>query len=373
MNDMNNNSDMVMAQSDKKSDKNVSFFEFWPSWVMYLPVVVQWVILSIRYGSLTLPFIANPRMHLSGMTNSPKSKLMAQATGKAKQAILPWIMYQVSSNPDDSAEGQANKCIEDAAAEGIYLPFVCKPDIGCRGVGVKLVENKDQLAEIIQSYPGQAQLICQKLSSYEPEVGVFYVKNPKTGDVEIPSMTIKVLPRIIGDGQSQLCDLIAKDPRAGQLQFLYEARHKARWHDVLEKGEELRLVFSASHSKGAIFTDARAHITPELVVAIDEIMQGLPEFYYGRMDVKYKDLDALKAGKDLEIVEVNGASSESIHIWDKDTSFFEAIRALMWQYRTLFQIGNYHRRSGIRPPGIKKFIENWRHERELTRHYPLTD
>src|SRR3546814_9177882 len=40
--------------------KTVSFFEFWPSWLVYTPVALQWLGLSLRHRSLTVPLCANP-------------------------------------------------------------------------------------------------------------------------------------------------------------------------------------------------------------------------------------------------------------------------------------------------------------------------
>ena len=102
-------------------------------------------------------------------------------------------------------------------------------------------------------------------------------------------------------------------------------------------------------------------------------MDGLPDFYYGRLDVKFKDIESLEKGETLEIIEINGASSESIYIWDKDTTFKEAIRALLWQYATLFKIGAFHRSQGKKAPTLRTFLKHWRTERHLTKHYPLTD
>ena len=75
----------------------------------------------------------------------------------------------------------------------------------------------------------------------------------------------------------------------------------------------------------------------------------------------------------LEIVEINGASAESIHIWDKDARFTHAVSALLWQYRTLFRIGAYHRSKGKKPPSLATFLKSWRLERSLTKNYPVTD
>ena len=105
-----------------------------------------------------------------GWSGVGKTELMEQATGKAKDVILPWVEFSVTDAP---ASEQVEACLRRAQANGITLPFACKPDIGCRGVGVKLVETAEELAEIISVYPDGAILLCQKLASYEPEVGCF--------------------------------------------------------------------------------------------------------------------------------------------------------------------------------------------------------
>lgn len=350
-------------------DKPTSLFEFWPTWVMYGPVALQWVWLSLRHRSLTLPLLANPNLPLAGMVGESKHALMSQARGECRQAILTWVYHQ--RNDRDPME-QARQCIAEAKKAGFSLPFVCKPDIGCRGAGIRLVDSEQALADAIAAYPAGAGLLCQQLASWEPEVGIFYVKDPHTGQGDVVSLTYKHSPLVIGDGLHTLQQLVARDARAGALTHLYEARNRVDWNRVLEPGERKRLVFSASHCRGAVFEDARADITPQLTARIHQIMSDLPDFYYGRLDVKFADIDALRAGHSLEIVEINGASAESIHIWDKDARLLEAMRTLMWQYRTLFTIGAYHRKQGLTPPGLRQLIRHWRLERRLTRHYPDT-
>lgn len=361
--------DTLRKTSSASGDKPTSLFEFWPTWVMYGPVALQWIWLSLRHRSLTLPLLANPGLPLAGMVGESKHALMNQARGECSQVILPWVYHRRDER--DPTE-QARQCIASASEAGFTLPLVCKPDIGCRGAGIRLVDSEQALADAISAYPQGAGLLCQQLASWEPEVGIFYVKDPLSGQGDVVSLTYKHSPTVIGDGIHTLQQLIARDPRAGSLTHLYEARNRADWNRVLETGERKRLVFSASHCRGAVFEDARADITPQLTARIHQIMSDLPDFYYGRLDVKFADIDALRAGHSLEIVEINGASAESIHIWDKDARLLEAIRTLMWQYRTLFTIGAYHRKQGLTPPGLRQLIRHWRLERRLTRHYPDT-
>ena len=350
--------------------KTTSFFEFWPTWLIYLPVVFLWLMCAVRYRSLTAPLLANPKITLGGMVGGSKHELMSQAKGRCRQAILPWLYVRVT---DECILQQAEQCIIQAKTKGISLPFVCKPDTGCRGAGVKLVTNQAMLADIIAKYPVNAAFVCQKLSQYEPEVGIFYVRSPEQKQGNIVSLTFKNTPSVIGNGKHTLEQLVKQDARASGLLNLYRSKNKASWQAVLPEGHRHRLLFSASHCRGAVFCDAREHITPELTLAINAIMADLPDFYYGRMDVKYSTLKALKAGRDLEIVEINGASSESIHIWDKDARLWDAIKTLLWQYKTLFSLGAYQMRLGHKAPGVRSLYKAWRYERALTQHYPETD
>ena len=179
----NAKNEQVILQNRANS---TSFFEFWPTWVMYIPVVIQWLILSIKHRSLTLPLLANPKLTLSGMVGVPKSELMATANGQCKSAILVWDQHITSNLP---AEEQAVLWLSIINKKGIYFPFVCKPDIGCRGSGVKLVHNFNEFVAVIDSYPENSLLLSQKLSSWEPEAGVFFVKLPGQAIGEIASLT----------------------------------------------------------------------------------------------------------------------------------------------------------------------------------------
>ncbi|WP_317931343.1 D-alanine--D-alanine ligase [Halioxenophilus sp. WMMB6] len=352
------------------SKRRLSLFEFWPTWLMYIPVAVQWLFFAVCYRSLTLPLIANPKLRLSGMVGVPKSELYAQAQGRCAESILTWFTHQIN---EQSWLVQVQSVEAQMACRALSYPVVCKPDVGCRGAGVKLIGNTRQLQCYLAAYPAGASIIIQQLASCEPEAGVFYVREPEAPQGVIISLALKYMPYVVGDGRSTLAELIANDARAGQLQHLYQARHQQRWHEVIAEGEPFRLVFAATHSKGAIFKDANHYITPALTHALNAILLDLPEFHYGRLDIKFPDIESLQAGEGIEIIEINTASSESLHIWDSDTPLSEAMRALLFQYRTLFRLGAKNRRRGFSPPGLKLLLQHWRAERRLQQFYPETD
>lgn len=354
----------------ENNGKVISFFEFWPTWLIYLPVAIQWLILSIIHRSITLPLLANPKLPLSGMVGVPKSLLLSQATGECHKAILPWFVHTVSEqNPYD----QATSIMEIMKAQDFKFPTVCKPDIGCRGSGVKLVKDQTELESYIKSYPIGTSIMVQCLAKYEPEAGVFYVKKPGEAEGKIISLALKYSPYVVGNGKDTLLELLEKDERTLKLLHLYSDRHKDHLDDVLPAGQPYKLVFSASHCRGAVFKDANHIITPALTKRLNEILNDLPEFYYGRLDIKFSSVDQLQTGKDIEIIEINTASSESLHIWDSNTRLITAISTLLMQYRTLFKLGALNKKRGFKAPSLSAFIKAWRKEQNLKPFYPETD
>lgn len=352
------------------SGKQTSYFEFWPTWLMYLPVVFQSLLLALRYRSLTLPLIANPKLPLSGMVGVEKSTLMAQAGDECNEHILSWFVHVKSAK---ELSLQVNEINDEIIRRDFAFPLVCKPDIGCRGSGVKLVNDSHQLADTLDCYPAGAGMLVQTLSSWEPEAGVFYVRHPDEESGRIISMALKYTPYVIGDGKQTLRELIMADQRAGELQHLYFERHQLLLDEIVAEGEPFKLVFSASHCRGAIFRDARHYVTAKLNQRIDEMMKDIPEFYYGRLDIKFRDIESLQRGDTIEIVEINSASSESLHIWDKSTPLKEAVSSLLFQYRTLFALGAKNRQRGYLTPRFSELMAAWKKERMLTQSHPSTD
>ncbi|TVR11849.1 MAG: ATP-grasp domain-containing protein [Planctomycetota bacterium] len=357
-------------EAESGVDRLFSCFEFWPSWLVYAPVAVAWLAWALRYRSLTLPLLVNPCMPMAGFVGSSKAAVLRYAAATAHAAILPWIVQRVDTRP---LAQQVRQMEARAAAAGIAYPCVVKPDMGCRGSGVKLVHDAQELSTVVAAYRPGMDILLQRVADHEPEVGIFWVRHPHERRGRVVSLTDKTTPAVVGDGQRTLGQLVAADPRMAALQHLYRQRNHAHWDQVLPLGQRHRLLFSASHCRGAVFTDLRQDITPQLQEACNDLLSDLPDFHYGRLDVKYRDREQLRAGKDLQIIEINGASAEAIHIWDRRTTLFEALRTLLWQYRSLFTYGAALRQRGLRPPSLGRLWRAARREFRLRRFHPETD
>jgi len=347
----------------------VSFFEFWPAWLFYAPVALQWLALGVRYGSPLLLTAANPRIVTGGLCGESKSSILDQVEGEARQWLARYTRLVTDADP-----GRDATAAEAAlAAAGLAYPLVGKPDIGCNGTGVRLLRERQELVRFLAAYPRGAGVILQEFIPYEGEAGLFYVRHPGAPAGKVTSLTLKSAPVVIGDGRSTLEHLVRNDPRAGLVPHLYLPRLAGRLNEVPPTGMPVRLVFVGNHCKGSNFQNGTNEITPALTKTIDAIAQAIPDFHFGRIDVRFASLAELRRGRGFRVIEINGSGSEATHIWDPNTSLADAYRAQFFHYHAAFMIGRANRARGHRPSGILATLRHWRLQKRLMASYPMND
>ena len=354
------------ARRMRRHARTMSLFEFWPGWLFYTPVVAHWIALGLRYGDFSLPSAANPRVATGGLCGESKSSILDEAGPVARAWIAPWTVLHTGA--DDPARARAAM-----QAAGLALPLVVKPDIGCNGTGVRLVQDEAALDAALASFPRGVALLIQALIPWEQEAGIFYMREPGATRGRITSLTLKHAPEAVGDGRSTLRALILADPRFGRVPHIYLPRLEGRLETVPGAGERVRLVFAGNHCKGSVFRDGRDDITPALTARLDAIIGDIRDFHFGRIDVRFESLAALRAGEGFRIIEVNGVGSEATHIWDPDTTLREAYATQFFHYRAAFRIGAAMRRRGTRTCGPFELLRLWRLQRRLLASYPLND
>jgi hypothetical protein len=176
----------------------------------------------------------------------------------------------------------------------------------------------------------------------------------------------------VGDGRSTLRQLILADSRAGLVPQLYLGRFGDDLDSIVPMGESRRLVFSGSHSKGAIFRNGNDYVTEAMRARFDAIADAIDGFHFGRFDVRFADIAAFQRGEDFAIIEYNGAGAEMTHIWDSRTTLLGAWSALFHQFSMLFKVGAANRKRGVRPESWRSFFRHWRREKSLVKRYPVT-
>lgn len=348
-------------------ERPVSYFEFWPGWLFYSPIVAQWIALGLRHGDMSLPTAANPCITGGGLCGESKIAILDQVGDAARPWLVPYTSV-VTSPRGDLAKAE---CALHRA--GIGFPLVAKPDIGCNGAGVRLIESRVRLEQYLREFPRNCGIMLQEFAPEEGEAGIFYVREPGAEIGRITSMTFKHAPHVTGDGHSTLRQLILADPRAGRVPHLYLPRLAGRLEQVPARGERVRLVFVGNHCKGSVFENATPEVTPALAAAIERIARAFPEFHFGRLDVRFASLGQLRRGEGFRVIEINGAGSEATHVWDPATTLREAWRAQFFHYGAAFRIGAANRARGHRPTGLRALFRLWRTQRRLMAAYPPND
>ena len=358
-------SGVLATQTRQNGGRVMSPFEFWPNWIFYTPVVLQWVALGIYYRGFSLPTAANPSIETGGLCGESKSSILDQVGDEQRTWLADYIVILTGV---DSPDGVLNRL----AASGLSFPLVAKPDVGCHGNGVRLVEDGAALERVLADYPANVRLLLQEFVAHEGEAGVFYVKEPGHA-ARVTSLTLKYAPLVRGNGKAPLCSLIDGDPRLCGIKHLFAARFRDRMDEIIPLGQTVRLVFTGNHCKGSLFRDGEAEITSALTRRMELICDSMTEFHFGRIDLRFSDLSALRRGEEFKIIEINGVGSEATHIWDPQTRLIDAYRAQFQHYGLAFRIGRAMRRGGHRPSSLMQMLKSWRRQTRLMASYPASD
>ena len=343
-----------------------------PSKIFYVPMALNWIGLGIVYRGLALPTITNPRIEVGGLWGESKKVYLDMVSGGQRKWLARYATMVVNGGDTDFENAVAL-----LQATGITFPCVVKPDIGWQGHGVQLLHSEAQLKKYIAAFPVGATMMLQEAVPWEGEAGVFYVRMPNEEKGRVVSMTFRYFPHVVGDGLHTVRDLIIADERASwkaDLHLGLEERHGGVSDDVLNAipadGEIVRLAFIGSIRVGGIYRDADHEITPELSARFDDISRSMPDFYYGRFDVRFASVEKLRAGEDFSIIEVNGAGSEAISAWDPEVPVRKVYARLLEHQRLMFKIGALNRKSGWRSASIRDVLRAARNQTKLINRYP---
>ena len=328
--------------------RRLTRWEFWPAWLVNVPVVLYAAGQALRHRSPTVFTAVNPAMPAGGFVLESKVEILA-ALGAGGAPIARFARLPA----EHTQEQRLSTAHAFLAEHGLDFPVVVKPDVGQRGEGVTVVKNAEALAAHLETATGEG--IVQE---YVPgrEFGVFYIRHPDEPKGKIFSITDKRLPTLLGDGEKTLEELILADDRAVCMAPFHLERHKERIDQVPAASERIELVEIGNHCRGAIFLDGIHLATPELLAAIDAASQSYEGFFFGRYDLRVPSEEHLKGGRDFRILELNGVTSEATHIYQPGASLLAAYRTLFTQWRLAFEIGAANVARGARATPLRELI-----------------
>ena len=313
--------------------KKITNWEYWPSYMFYLPVVPYALYLALKSRSFGFFSAVNPAIEGSG--NGLESKF--QTVQLIPKKYRPKTIYVKNGTKTASI-------LSKVTSENITFPLIIKPDIGFRGLLVKKINSEKELSDYITKY-NSINLIIQEFIELKNECGIFYHRIPGEKTGTITSITLKKYLTVIGDGVSTLSELIMNDDRAKIYSSLISEINKNRLESIPSKNEEIILSVIGNHSKGTQFINGNNLINKELANFFNELSNKIEGWYYGRVDIKYDNLDELIEGRNLKIIEINGIISEPTHIYDASNgTYFDALMAIKNHWKLTYLIGKKNKK-----------------------------
>lgn len=338
----------------------ITRWEFWSPWLFYGPMLPWFIYNYLRLGCMRTATAVDPCWPDGG------------AIGESKQRVLdlfPEGTVEPSFRHQPGSDLEAALARVESADWG--WPMILKPDEGQRGAGVHLLEDSAALRR--QLSKTRIPVVLQRYHSGPGEVGLFWWRFPGEMTGRLFTICHKIFPMVEGNGRSTLRELIVNDARL-RLQFkIFFKRFENQLDDVLPEGERVQLTRAGNHAQGCLFVDGEHLRTPQLEQWLDEVCSSVPGFFYGRLDVRYRDVDSLKLGEGLSVIEANGLGSESTNMYDPSFSLFKAWSLVRIHWIVAMKIGKANRAKGVTGINEWEYLRNWYRWRRLGRSAELSD
>jgi hypothetical protein len=309
-------------------------WEYWPMWLVYLPVSFYYIYLSIKAKSFFFFSAANPSIETGGMFFESKWDIFKLIP----QKYFPTTILVAPNQP-------ILNVLQQMQTANLSYPIIAKPDRGERGWCVQKINNDAELQEYVDKF--NFPFLIQAYVDYKVELSVFYYRNPNNVNGILTSVTLKKLLTVTGNSNATIEDLIMQNDRAFLKYKALQQNTKIDFSKILKDGEEQVLVPYGNHVLGAKFLDYNHIIDAPLTAVFDKMSKEIKGFYFGRYDLLCNSIDDLKNGKSFLIVELNGSGAEPSHIYDPSFSFFKAQQVLAQHYNFMYQAAIANNKKGI--------------------------
>ena len=319
----------------------IANWEYWSVYSIYLPLFPVWLYCAYKARTLLFFHGANPSIKYGGMAMESKKEIYD---------LIPenWIPKTVFV----SSEISFNEILSELKSQTVNFPVIVKPNIGLKGLGVVQVENVNELEDYQKN--NDCDFLIQEKISYQNEVGIFYHRFPDEKKGKITGMVKKEFLSVKGNGRKTLRELVMENPRSAFQIKAIEKKMGSEMQKTVPENEEIILIPFGSHTRGAKFIDISSDVTEKLEQKIDEICTKVNGFYFGRLDVMFENLELLKEGKNLKIIEINGAKSEPTHMYDPKHSLFFAWKEITKHWKIMAEISRKNHEKGFPYLDIKE-------------------
>ena len=320
----------------------------WPAWLVYLPIRLGIIVLSLRHRSLTAFASANPAFgRIGGFIGDSKSLLMRPFQRDSR--CCPTLALTL----DDPVAERLKEAVAFAVCHG--YPVVFKPEVSEDGAGMRYVRTEEQLRRLVES--AKEDFVLQKfISGLEYEI--VWRRNPGQDDGHIMAVIQKKDVVVMGDGEQTLEELIWLDEYAVSRGELYLRCHDRQLNDVVPAGVKVVLNLSGSYGHGARCVHRHDLMTAQLAHAITLFAKRFPALHFARFDVRSLNEDELRAGR-FTVTEVGGCCHVSSLVRDESLRFSRSYRAVWQQLAVCVQTGAQNLKQKVRPVPLNELLARW--------------
>ena len=339
-----------MAKTDKTARSfKLKRYEFWDPRLFNLPFYVYLALQTIKAGLHPKALFKADFALENGDLRASKYAIQ-QTLGMEK---FPPTLFLGHA---ETLEIKKRKVLRFAREHG--FPLMAKPDVGERGMAVKLIADESMLDRLLPLI--SPDYLIQPLVKLPLEYGLFYVRYQHLP--MIIGINGKLFPHVMGNGRDSILEMIQKNP--------HYSRH---WRGFIKgqdlekvpaEGDYVRLSQIGSHTMGCIFTDETHLITPTLEKAVFKILDDVAGFNYGRLDVRTDSVTAFQEGH-FKLIEVNGISSLPTEMFDPKYSLVDAYRIFFNVADWLVKIAHEHRHRKMETPSLLRLMKQIQNSGQL--------
>jgi hypothetical protein len=329
--------------------------QHWETWhwlLKYIPMLPAWIWYCIRSRSFWFFTSSNPTLTFGGFDGERKKEMYDQ---------LPPGTYPESIYINPSFSFYKVQTL--LSRHHLRFPVAVKPDVGRMGLLFRKIENLEELACYHRKV--KVDYIIQAFVNYPIEVSVFYYRYPHQKKGTITGFVRKDYLQVIGDGRSNLRELILTYDRVRFRQEEMLSKHSRNLNDIIPHGEVYVLSQALNLSRGGKLVSLEYEKDESLLRRFDQLSHFAGHFYYGRYDIKCASVDDLKKGKNFLILEYNGSGAEPHHVYGNGNSYWQAIGILLDHWRILFEISRENHQKGF---SHWCFRDGWKQMRQTQAH-----
>lgn len=309
---------------------------YWISKQYYWQSMVYYLYNAAKYRSLTFFSACNPALSFGGMLDDNKT----EAYSLIPDRYLPkMLIYDFKVDLEKQIKENS-----------IQFPVVVKPNMGYKGYAVRECKDLDELKYFVGKLEENKEWLIQEYIDLEHEYSIMYYYYPVSKIIGLTSVSSKKYPFVVGDGISSMEKLIDQYENPFVDKYYLRKKWESKFDMIPTKNQKIELHHIGNYSRGSKFCSLMQEKDDQLASAMHNIFNGRDEIYFGRFDIKANSMEDVRQGE-FKIMEINGAKSEPLHIYDPKYGFWSRIKDVRRHWKIMTHIVDERRAQGYQFPG----------------------